>query len=210
MAINRWTREEEEIIVFNKNAGKSYTEIQELLPHRGYHSVRVRGAELVKRGLIKRHNHTSNKIWSDNELLVFVKKYRTANALRLCEDLRPSPETIRNRFGSWTNALKLCGLKSHNCGMKPNKLTTLYLVKFTNFYKIGLTQGPISQRFSGYDKYKIIDQVEIDYLEEALKLEKFLLNKVRDFKTKPENFRGSTECFTFDTKISSLDDIVKL
>lgn len=111
------------------------------------------------------------------------------------------PATIyRKYFGSWTKALEAAGIEQ-SCTQKEDKVTILYLLEFTEgFYKIGITQQSIKERFAGYPEYSIIMTLELP-LKEAKVLEKQWLNNVKEFKYIPTNFpaqgRGFTECFKY-------------
>lgn len=112
----------------------------------------------------------------------------------------PSARTFRKYFGSWDNALKAAGI-STNFRMKEDIPTTLYLIEFDTFYKIGITQQSIHHRFYGYPPYTIILQHFNLPLKEARKIEKCWLENVKEYKHIPNNFPvgagGINECFKF-------------
>ena len=103
----------------------------------------------------------------------------------------------KNNFWSYTEWEK-AGLKSNNfTGFK------LYIIECfdgkENFYKIGKTFTTIYQRFKTYNlpyDYKIIRTIDGE-ARAISKLEKFLHNKLKSYKYKPNKaFNGMTECFT--------------
>lgn len=110
----------------------------------------------------------------------------------------PSATIYRKYFGSWENALNAAGIVITNV-QASSKPTTVYLVEFEGFYKIGITQQTVDQRLGKrYGKYEILLQIVTTH-EEAIKLEKQWLNNVKPFKYIPTTFpaegRGFTECF---------------
>lgn len=120
----------------------------------------------------------------------------------------PAATTYRKYFGSWENALRAAGRHTNeNAGndvinkfsMKPDRPTTVYLVEFDGFYKIGITQQMIAQRLGGrYPPYNIVMQIDTS-LEEAKAIEKTWLENVKHLQYIPTSFpaegRGFTECF---------------
>lgn len=110
----------------------------------------------------------------------------------------PSATTYRRYFGSWQAALKAAGIPTNRFSMDPTKPTKVYLVDFGDFYKVGITQQTLKQRFSsGYPKYEVVLQIDTTY-EDAKAIEKQWLESVKRFKYEPANFPGFTECFKFD------------
>lgn len=120
----------------------------------------------------------------------------------------PAATTYRKYFGSWENALRAAGRHTNeNAGndvinkfsMKPDRPTTVYLVEFEGFYKIGITQQTIKQRLGGrYPPYTIVMQIDTS-LEEAKDIERQWLENVKHLQYTPTSFpaegRGFTECF---------------
>lgn len=120
----------------------------------------------------------------------------------------PPATAYRKYFGSWTAALDAAGVTStktegYKVGtstQRHDKLTTLYLVEFEDFYKIGITQQTVHQRLGGrYPVYTIRYTKEYPTLHEAKREETRLLELVKYNKYIPTNFpaegRGFTECF---------------
>lgn len=154
-----------------------------------------------------------NKIWSDEELLNAVETYKTCDNLFEAASFNktlPYPQRVFSRFGSWNIAKLILGLELSKVGLKPEMDTILYLIKFKDFYKVGITQRTIKQRFIfGYEEYKIIDSIILD-LEAALESEKELLEIVKPYKFEPINFKGYSECFKTNVELKELGDIYVL
>lgn len=83
-----------------------------------------------------------------------------------------------------------------------NKPTTLYYIKLDGFYKIGLTQSSVKQRFKKkFNELEIIKTWKFDDGWEAFKLEQYVLKKTYKFKPTQENLplnEGKTELRTID------------
>jgi hypothetical protein len=110
----------------------------------------------------------------------------------------PPATAYRKYFGSWSAALEAAGVAA--TGQKQDKQTTLYLVEFDGFYKIGITQQTVDQRLGGrYPPYKVIGTIKFESLSEAKQEEKRLLTLIKEYKYIPTDFpvegRGFTECF---------------
>lgn len=86
--------------------------------------------------------------------------------------------------------------------MKENVLTTVYLLDFGDFYKIGITQQPLNKRFGPkYPPFQVILTLETSLMEARL-IEKQWLEAVKEYKYIPDTFPqeggGHTECFKLD------------
>ena len=118
----------------------------------------------------------------------------------------PAANTISKRFGGWTKALEAAGIKANKGVQSPDRSTMVYLLDFGDFYKVGITQQSIKQRFTGYPEYDIIAYKSTS-LEEAKSIEKAILNLVAEYKFIPNTFptegRGFTECFKASAPILS-------
>lgn len=118
----------------------------------------------------------------------------------------PAANTISKRFGGWTKALEAAGIKANKGVQSPDRSTLVYLLDFGDFYKVGITQQSIKQRFTGYPEYDIIAYKSTS-LEEAKSIEKAVLNLVAEYKFIPNTFptegRGFTECFKASAPILS-------
>ena len=91
------------------------------------------------------------------------------------------------------------------CGtQKDAKDTTLYLVDFGSFKKVGITQQPLEERFKQDKNFKILDTVIMDP-DDAAETESEILKNMREFLVIGDIRRGKTECFVFDCTL--LDDL---
>ncbi len=113
----------------------------------------------------------------------------------------PAATTYREYFGSWEAALEAAGLPTNSYSMKPDRTTYVYLIDFGDFYKIGITQQRLKDRFGArYPKYEVVVLLETS-LEQAKTIEKEWLQAVKALAFIPENFpiegRGGTECFKY-------------
>lgn len=94
-----------------------------------------------------------------------------------------------------------CGF---NRGFDTSEPAILYYLNIvgTNIFKIGITNYSVEERFRNTDlsKLKIVKQWLYDKGEDALKIEKFILNHYKDFKYKGEKLlsNGNTELFNKD------------
>lgn len=130
----------------------------------------------------------------------------------------PPATTYRKYFGSWAKAMEAAGVVTTNPEVKEStsgkgegsskfcqkedKPTKVYLLDFGDFYKVGITQQTIKQRFSGkYPPYTVLLSLEMS-LAEAKELERQWLKVVKPYQFIPSNFpaegRGFTECFKFE------------
>jgi hypothetical protein len=143
------------------------------------------------------------------ELLNIVREYVSYEACPT--HLRSN---IKRIFGTWTNALQEAGI-SGNIGGKlyKDRTTRVYLLKFNEFYKVGVTQQQIKSRFSGAPSYEIVDYVETD-LDNATYLEKELKKTIKAFQYIAEHpwfeRNGKTECFIPPHPINALEEIFDL
>lgn len=113
----------------------------------------------------------------------------------------PTVQRYQRHFGSWNAALKAAGIQVNQKGLKLDKLTTVYLVRFNGYYKAGITQQTVTQRLSGYPSYKICWTKTFETLEPALELEKQILEYVKPYQHIAEDFPrgiGKTECFVME------------
>lgn len=118
----------------------------------------------------------------------------------------PPATAYRKFFGSWSNALNAAGVVTSSkpgstYSQKVEVPCKVYLLDFGDFYKIGITQQTLSQRFGGrYPPYTVILTLEMS-LAEAKALEKQWLNTVKPYQFIPDCFpaegRGFTECFKY-------------
>lgn len=89
--------------------------------------------------------------------------------------------------------------------------TTLYLVRFDGFYKVGITQQKIKDRFRGAPDYLLIDSLDTT-LNEAWELEKLIKNSEQVLKIEPNHpwfvRNGRTECFITKKEVTSFEELL--
>lgn len=190
-----WTDEEIEVLKLNMDT--TYEELAQRMG-RSVESV----ANKARRLGLCRVFHGS---YSDSELLDTVRKYRSRDALKYSGE-RITPKMVEHRFGGWSSALKLAGLDPNDSSLVPNKETTLYLVDFGEFKKVGITQRSIEERFKGEPEYIVLDSVGFSCLEEALETEREILRNMREFRVSGDIRRGASECFKFTCTL--LEEII--
>lgn len=195
-----WSQEHDEVLIQGRNNGRSYKQIAAEIG-RTEGACQTRGYKFIKEGLIHKEPPL---VLNREQLLDLVRLYRV-------RDNCPNREwnLIRKEFGGWVKALEAAGLEQ-NCGgvWDWNKPATLYLLRFDGFYKIGVTQRQIEQRFRGAPEYEVLDTYCSD-LDEILALEREILSKVEPYLPENEWFKrnGKTECFLF-RDIKTLTELI--
>lgn len=211
-----WTEEEELEFIRLRQENKDNKEIATLL-NKTHDSVKKKASEFLNAGIIegisrKGKYKTGPRTKLDlprDTLLGIVKEYVSAEA---CPTHYLS--NIRRVFGTWTKALEEAGISGNIGGnMTRDRLTSVYLLVFDGFYKIGLTQQQIKSRFSGAPTYTVLDVLVTD-LDNALYLEKELKKTIKRIQYIAEHpwfeRNGKTECFKTDQPIRQLEDIFAL
>jgi DNA-binding Lrp family transcriptional regulator len=198
----KWTEEKLQQVIEMRNNKMSYVDIAKELDCT-LDSVKHIGSKLIKDGRLRRAK--AIRKYSREELLEVVKEYKSQDSCPM--EYR---HYIRVEFGSWTQALSAAGMRSRVGGvMDSTKPTTLYLLDFGEFYKVGITQRDLKHRFRGAPKYEIIDLYCSD-LNYVAALEQEILSKVKRVQPEDPWFsrQGKTECFSSDVKIESLCDLL--
>lgn len=199
-----WTEAEDLQLIQLRNENTPYKEIERILG-RGPNSVRKRATILSNKGMLRLKDHPTStfnrkpevakRVWKDEELLDLVRKYRTQDNLNYNREIdEPSSGPIIKRFGTWTAAVEAAGILRNLGVFDPDKLTIVYLVKFEQYYKLGLTQRTVAERLKGFPPYTIIKQIELNF-DEAWKLERKLLRYIEPYKIVGNLPNGNTECF---------------
>lgn len=197
----KWTNEKIEQLIELRAQKKTYAQIAIILGCTE-NSAKSCGSKLIKEGKLDRAK--THRKYTRDELIEVVRSVKKRDDCPM--EYR---HYIREEFGGWAKALEVAGMKQ-NCGglFDSTKPTTLYLLKFDEFYKIGITQRKIEQRFRGAPEYEVLDTYCSD-LDEILALEREILSKVEPYL--PENgwFKrnGKTECFLF-RDIKTLTELI--
>lgn len=193
--IKHWTPEEEKLLIEGKLNKVPLAEIAIQLG-RSLEAVRTRS---------KRVNHQlgtakKNLIWEDDEILLLYEDLDydeleailpyTKRAIKSQCEKRGIPK----RFGKISTGT-----------MYLDKPTTLYLVDFGEFKKVGVTQVSLEERFKQDDKFIVLDTIELS-LDEALEFENQILKNMRPYRVIGTVRRGFNECFIYDC--SSLEEIL--
>ena len=206
----KWTQEEDAQLVELHKLNTAIKIIAQTLG-RTEASIKMRVQGFIKSGTLVGKTQVAKKHFSSEELLATVKEYRSYDALKRASSGNPNlpnPKTVQERFGSWGEARKLADVYESAGVMQPYWPTILYLVKFKDFYKVGITQRTVRERFWGYPEYELIDEVLYPDLESAYDTEQDILSKVELYEAKELSGKGKTECFTYQTELSSLLELL--
>lgn len=192
----RWSTEEDEFVVVCTNQGWTARQISQEL-NRSTGSVSERRKKLAVKGTVG-----AGKRYTKEQLIEIMKNAPVVSYdyFNSKDSGLPTATTYRSYFGSWSAALQAAGIDPAVSIMKVDRPTTVYLVSFGEFYKVGITQQTVDQRLGGrYPPYQILKTVQFETLGKAKALEACWLETVRPYKFVPSNFpvegRGFTECF---------------
>lgn len=205
-----WTKENDQQLIFLHQANTSVKELAKQL-NRTEPAIKARVQKFIKEGILIGKSQKTKRYFTSEELLEMVKLYRSHDALKRASSGNPdipNPKTIQERFGSWSEARKLAEVYSGAGSMQPHWPTILYLVKFERFYKVGITQRTVRERFWGYPEYELIDEVLYPDLESAYETEQEILSKVSLYEASRLSGKGKTECFKYERKLSSLLELL--
>lgn len=202
-----WTDKNDDELISLREAGKSYMECAEILG-RSHDSCKKRGSHLINLGRLKRvvdRAEYSKNEHSKEDLIALIKQY-------VSRDKAPCSISYQvvKCFGSWTAGLAAANVAGNIGGkMLVEKPTTLYLLKFDGFYKIGITQQTLKKRFSGAPPFLVVDTYVSD-LTEIMELEKQILSNVTTYIPKNSWFErnGKTECFIIGRELKELTDLL--
>lgn len=117
---------------------------------------------------------------------------------------------IIKTFGTWREARKAAGLEMlykkgelSKSKEEDDRPTSVYLIEFDKFYKIGVTRQKLKDRHRKLPvPYKVLILLEDLPRHEALKIEKYWLNNIKPFQGSPlleelKYYDGKSECFVF-------------
>lgn len=197
----KWTPETETELCNLHKEGLSYAQIADKLGC-SLDGAKKIGSKYIKAGLLDKRTQTPVPV---EELFEALRRYKT-------RDAAPSPIVwkVVQHFGSWEKGLLAAQLPLNIGGvMDINKPTILYLLKFDGFYKIGITQQTLKQRFAGAPPFLVIDTYISD-LSEIVELEKQILSNVTQYiPTNPWFERkGKTECFITEQELKEISDLL--
>ena len=181
-------------------------------------SISVLLSRLRKGGLVGYHVVK----WSDedNKTLISLRNQGLSNR-EIATLMNRSENSIKHKASEFIKAGKLpkkdgdywqVGLDSikrpGGCHDK-GKPTILYLVEFDGFYKIGITQKSIKERFYGAPEYRVVDYLSTD-LEFAFEMEASIKKFIEPFIPENKWFErnGKTECFKSAIKLEYLEQLL--
>lgn len=176
----RWTDEEIATMGELKTSGKTNQEIADILG-RSLDAIKKKSSEV---GAV-----TANTIggthgkelkrelkYGEDDLPMLIEKYRTSTNYNNHKEADGLPPLtwITRKWGSWTNARNALGLEK-NRGQFESE-TILYCLYFPeeDFYKVGITQRSIVERFRGYPEYEVVSETLMPTKASAKEAEKTL------------------------------------
>lgn len=179
-----WSEQDTKFLINNKD---KYT-LEELATklNRSVSAIQVKLTRLSDSLVDKR------RTWSEEELEAMIC-FSGEHTIKELTELFPgkSKESI-SHF-----------LRKHNLSYKPGKLggcmqegkpTTLYLVNFGKFFKLGITQQTLTKRLKAYPQYTIEWEISDITLEKAKELRSDILKDMELFT--PDNWiNNNIECF---------------
>lgn len=192
--MHKWTAEQIDILITNFPT-LGATKVHRLfLSNISIPTIRTKARSL---GLInKEYNWTKEEV---EALSCFCMEHTTDELMELF------PGRTRQSIKLKLLRLGLSCLPSKSGGsLIDGKPTTLYLINFGEYYKVGITQQSLKQRLKSYPPYKVEWVLEGLDLEKAKELEIDILEQVDLFS--PEGWTsGRTECFKAD-KVPTIPD----
>lgn len=210
MSYKKWTEEDHELIRCMSKAGFTAREISVEMgcsEDTVKYKKSILGISTRSNSYKPKHNNMLGgrpKKYTKEQLIEIMRAAptHTYDYFNSKDNNLPAATTYRAYFGSWEAALCAAGIEPNATSMKADVRTTVYLLDFGEFYKIGITQQPLNKRFGArYPEYQVVLTIETS-LEDARKIEKDWLNAVKEYKYIPDSFPqdggGHTECFKLD------------
>ena len=199
------TEEQKLSIVKLKQEGLKYQEIADI--------VQLNKSTVA--AYISRNHRDLMKIrnFSEEELLNIIELRDQGVTYSIIADkYNTSVDKIKKEMAKLLKDGKVQNIRGARGGnLSASAITTLYLVKFDDVYKIGITQQRIKDRFTGAPRYTILDSLDTT-LEDAWELERLIKNSEHITKVEPIDswFRrnGRTECFVTKEEISTLEELL--
>lgn len=147
----------------------------------------------------------AKKDFTDAEMLDILRKADSTSLNQWqAGPFIPSSTLYKKRFGSWSNALELAGIKN-TTGIIQTKTTYVYLVKFTesNIYKVGITQRDVDSRLASFPAFEVLILLEFSTYMDAKQVELSWLSNTKHLSFKmdiPNGFSrdGYSECFRYE------------
>ena len=147
-----------------------------------------------QRDLIKKNPWTDTEV----ETLIRLRDEGLSYSI-IAEELGKHIDSVKKKCSLLLKEGRIQSIRGARGGnMSAASPTTLYLIKFEDFYKVGVTQQKLKDRFKGAPSFDIIDTLTTD-LDQAWELEKLIKDSVQTIKFEPEHSwfirNGRTECF---------------
>jgi predicted transcriptional regulator len=160
-----------------------------------------------QRDLIKKNPWTDE----ETEKLIELRDQGISYSI-IAGELNKRIESVKKKCSNLLKEGRIQSIRGARGGnMSASSRTTLYLIKFEDFYKVGITQQKLKDRFSGAPGYIVIDTVSTT-LDNAWELEKAIKESVQSMRYVPEHTwfirNGRTECFKTDKPIKALEDLL--
>lgn len=200
-----WTQEliDKVITLYNNNIKYKEIAFQLDIP---FSSLDKKILSLRKEGLISLKVNLRD--WTEEEeAKVYELRSQKVSNSKIAEELGRTQPSVAMHI---SKLIKAGQLETSSTNIRRKEPTKLYLIYFTeeNFYKVGITQQTIADRFLGYPQHDVVEVLTFDTLELAKEIEKELLKAVKPFKYTPLVFKsGSTECFQCP-KVKSMTDLM--
>ena len=191
--IKHWTADEEEILWDLKSKGVRLAEIAETLG-RTLESVRTRSKRLNAQKGVKSKTG-GNFSWTPTQIEML---YEDLDFNEL-ENLLPGKtrRAIMSKCEKLGISKRFPGCSKSAGTMNPNNPTTLYLVDFGEFKKVGVCQVPLEERFKQDGEYVVLDRIDNLDMQDALEFEQAILKFVRPYRVQGDLRRGGSECFNY-------------
>ncbi len=150
-----------------------------------------------------------NPLTEEETLKVIELRDQGISYSMIAEQLGKTVDHIKKKCSALLKEGKIQNIRGARGGnMSVTSPTTLYLIKFEDFYKVGVTQQKLKDRFSGAPEYSVIDTMTTS-LEEAWELEKAIKAVVKPFIPEHSWFirNGRTECFKTEKQLTALEEL---
>jgi hypothetical protein len=203
-----WT-EDKKLTIYNmRKAGHSYDEIGEV-----FGTTKANISAVISRMKKEYPDILTANPWTEGEEEEFISlRQQGYSNTEIAKLLSKKIDSVKKKASEFIKLGLVEGQVSggQSAGFDKNKPTTVYLIQFEGFYKVGVTQQKITYRFSGAPEYKVIDSIDLD-LEEALQFEKELKRAIKPMQYVAEHHwferNGKTECFKAEKQLTALEEL---
>lgn len=217
----KWTVEETQFLKENFNS-YTYLDIAKILG-REKDGVAAKARSL---GCVK---NIGGKFWTNQKEQIFIALYEEDFTYKeIAKKLNTTVDKIKRKaLELQTNKIIIPRGKGYNNPLAdrggvipPDQKTLLYFLYFPDedFYKVGITNRSVKERFYGYPEYLILDVKDTLY-KNARQKETFILSKLKLYKYAPTHIKfyretgggsgGYTECFKIDNILENFDQLLE-